>query len=241
MGVGSAGFDEAGFSGPTGGGDNKQVSGVVHGKEALGRFEDRLFYVLHLFTHLLDQDPHVHRDMGQFSAADLEPMVLASRCSSGSGSQSLADFSALGDQAFDFVRWELRRVISSTASMRMAKAVASVSARSCAASGRVAPSVSVALSSVPETLAVLFRSWESAAPLAVPGPATGPDDQQHGGQATAFTLARRQQHFECLVGQRQPRRSSRGIRSARRTTGGSRRYTQRGSRWQPGFDVVLRH
>ncbi|CAN5313768.1 hypothetical protein BH10PSE18_BH10PSE18_18180 [soil metagenome] len=74
------------------------------------------------------------------SAADFDPSVFASRCSSWIRKSSRLPISPpFFTRRSISSRCELRRVSSSATSMRIAKAVASVSARSCAASGSVPP------------------------------------------------------------------------------------------------------
>jgi hypothetical protein len=141
------------------------------------------------------------------SAADFEPSVLASRCSSWIRKSSRLPTSPpfLTSRSISS-RCAASRVSSSATSMRMAKAVASVSARSCAASGDGAPSRQAhgLLPAFQEAGALLLH--QLAAPAAWPAPASSRSllqvAQEHVGQPGAFALAGGHQVVRACAGQR---------------------------------------
>src|SRR5450830_1270596 len=133
---------KAGLAGPAGGGHDKQVSWVIHdevrGWVGLGAYS--MFWTCSRICSISTFMSTLMRVSSR--AADFEPRVLASRCSSWIRKSSrLPSSPPLPSRRSSSSRCESRRVISSATSMRMAKAVASDRARSWAASGRVLPSV----------------------------------------------------------------------------------------------------
>ena len=76
-------FDQTGFAGPAGGRDDKQVTGIVHGARFWELVTSEPYSMFCTCSRICSISTFMSTEIWvSSSAADLEPMVLASRCSS---------------------------------------------------------------------------------------------------------------------------------------------------------------